>query len=157
MDSATAPLTPSPAIVPAASPKAALMLSNVLYEKKGNIAYVTVNRPKVLNALNTPTWRDLRTAFEDVRDDAAVRGVILTGAGDKAFVAGADISELARVAAFEAEQASRFGQEVLDLIENLGKPVVAAVNGFALGGGCETAMACTIRIAVDTAKFGQPE
>src|SRR5208282_927442 len=126
-------------------------------EKKGRIAYVTVNRPKVLNALNTPTWSDLRKAFEDARDDATVRGVILTGAGDKAFVAGADISELAHVAAFEAEQASRFGQEVLDLIENLGKPVVAAVNGFALGGGCETAMACTIRIAVDTARFGQPE
>jgi enoyl-CoA hydratase/carnithine racemase len=86
-----------------------------------------------------------------------VRGVILTGAGDKAFIAGADISELARVTAFEAEQSSRFGQEVLDLIEDLGKPVIAAVNGFALGGGCETAMACTIRIAVDTAKFGQPE
>ena len=118
---------------------------------------MTVNRPKVLNALNTPTWKDLRTAFEDARDDAAVRGVILTGAGDKAFIAGADISELAHVAAFEAEQSSRFGQEVLDLIENLGKPVIAAVNGFALGGGCETAMACTIRIAVETAKFGQPE
>jgi enoyl-CoA hydratase len=86
-----------------------------------------------------------------------VRGVILTGAGDKAFIAGADISELAHVAAFEAEQASRLGQEVLDLIENLGKPVVAAVNGFALGGGCETAMASTIRIAVDTARFGLPE
>ena len=157
MDSATAPLTPSPAIVPAASPKAALTLANVLYEKKGAIAYVTVNRPKVLNALNTPTWKDLRTAFEDARDDAAVRGVILTGAGDKAFIAGADISELAHVAAFEAEQSSRFGQEVLDLVENLGKPVIAAVNGFALGGGCETAMACTIRIAVDSAKFGQPE
>jgi enoyl-CoA hydratase/carnithine racemase len=136
---------------------AALNLANVLYEKKNGVAYVTVNRPKVLNALNTPTWKDLRTAFEDARDDASVRGVILTGAGDKAFIAGADISELAHVAAFEAEQSSRFGQEVLDLIENLGKPVIAAVNGFALGGGCETAMACTIRIAVETARFGQPE
>jgi enoyl-CoA hydratase len=157
MDSATAPLTPSPAIVPAASPKAALTLANVLYEKKGAIAYVTVNRPKVLNALNTPTWKDLRTAFEDARDDAAVRGVILTGAGNKAFIAGADISELAHATAVGAEQSSRFGQGVLDLIENLGKPVIAAINGFALGGGCETAMACTIRIAVDSAKFGQPE
>jgi enoyl-CoA hydratase/carnithine racemase len=157
MAPATATLTPSPAVVPAASPAAALTLANVLYEKKGAIAYVTVNRPKVLNALNTPTWKDLRTAFEDARDDTAVRGVILTGAGNKAFIAGADISELARVTAFEAEQSSRFGQEVLDLIENLGKPVVAAVNGFALGGGCETAMACTIRIAVENAKFGQPE
>ena len=132
-------------------------LENVSYLPKGGIAYVTVNRPKVLNALNQRTWKDLRTAFEDARDDTAVRGVILTGAGDKAFIAGADISELAHVAAFEAEQSSRFGQEVLDLIENLGKPVVAAINGFALGGGCETAMACTIRIAVDTAQFGQPE
>src|SRR5712675_1124776 len=134
-----------------------LMLKNVLYEKKGDIAYVTVNRPKVLNALSTPTWADLRTAFEAARNDSEVRGVILTGAGDKAFIAGADISELAKVTAVQAEQSSRFGQEVLDLIENLGKPVIAAINGFALGGGCETAMACTIRIAVDTAKFAQPE
>ncbi|ULJ75873.1 enoyl-CoA hydratase-related protein [Rhizobium gallicum] len=140
-----------------ASENAGLTLANVLYEKKGNIAYVTVNRPKVLNALNTPTWSDMRKAFEDARDDVAIRGVILTGAGDKAFIAGADISELAQVTAFEAEQSSRFGQDVLDLIENLGKPVVAALNGFALGGGCETAMACTIRIAVASARFGQPE
>src|SRR5712691_9404858 len=153
MSSATATLAPSPA----ASPTAALPLANVLYEKKGAIAYVTVNRPKVLNALNTPTWKDLRTAFEDARDDVTIRGVILTGAGNKAFIAGADIGELAQVTAFEAEQSSRFGQDALDLIENLGKPVIAAVNGFALGGGCETAMACTIRIAVDTAKLGQPE
>ena len=132
-------------------------LENVLYEKKDGIAYVTLNRPKVLNALNTPTWAELRKAFEAARDDADIRGVILTGAGDKAFIAGADISELAKVTAFEAQQSSRFGQEVLDLIENLGKPVVAAINGFALGGGCETALACTIRIAVEGAKFGQPE
>jgi enoyl-CoA hydratase/carnithine racemase len=157
MTTAAATLTPSPAAVPAASPTAALTLANVAYEKKGAIAYVTVNRPKVLNALNTPTWADLRTAFEDARDDAAVHGVILTGAGNKAFIAGADISELAHATGIEAEQSSRFGQEVLDLIENLGKPVIAAVNGFALGGGCETAMACTIRIAVENAKFGQPE
>src|ERR1700681_3594577 len=134
-----------------------LRLTNVLYEKRNGIGYVTVNRPKVLNALNTPTWTDIRTAFEDARDDMAVQGVILTGAGNKAFIAGADISELAHATALDAERASRFGQEVLDLIENLGKPVIAAVNGFALGGGCETAMACTIRIAADSAKFGQPE
>jgi enoyl-CoA hydratase/carnithine racemase len=134
-----------------------LALENVVYERKGEIAYVTINRPKVLNALNTPTWKDMRTAFLAARDDEAVRGVILTGAGDKAFIAGADISELAKVTAFEAEQSSRFGQDVLDLIENLGKPVIAAINGFALGGGCETALACTIRIAVETARFGQPE
>jgi enoyl-CoA hydratase len=157
MSSATATLTPSPAVVPTVSSTAALTVANVLYEKKGAIAYVTVNRPKVLNALNTPTWKDLRTAFEEARDDAAVRGVILTGAGDKAFIAGADIGELAHATAMDAERSSRFGQGVLDLIENLGKPVVAAINGFALGGGCETAMACTIRIAVEHAKFGQPE
>jgi enoyl-CoA hydratase/carnithine racemase len=156
MASVTATLLPS-ATAPNASPTAALNLVNILYEKRGAIAYVTLNRPKVLNALNTPTWADLRTAFENARDDAAVRGVIITGAGDKAFIAGADISELAHVGAFEAQQSSRFGQEVLDLIENLGKPVIAAVNGFALGGGCEMAMACTIRIAVEGAKFGQPE
>jgi enoyl-CoA hydratase/carnithine racemase len=152
MASATGTLAPSPE-----PPTPTLDLANVLYETKGAIAYVTVNRPKVLNALNTPTWSDLRRAFEQVRDDAAIRGAILTGAGNKAFIAGADISELAKVTAFEAEQSSRFGQEVLDLIENLGKPVIAAVNGFALGGGCETAMACTIRLAVETARFGQPE
>jgi len=135
----------------------AAKLENVLYEKKGPIAYVTLNRPKVLNALNSATWRDLRTAFEDAREDPLIRGVILTGAGDKAFIAGADIGELAHVTAVEAEQSSSFGQSVLDLIEGLGKPVVAAVNGYALGGGCETAMACTIRVASDTAKFGQPE
>jgi enoyl-CoA hydratase len=150
-------LPPSSTVRPATSPTTALVLTNVLYEKKGAVAYVTVNRPKVLNALNTLTWKDLRTAFEDARQDTAIRGVILTGAGNKAFIAGADITELAHLTAFEAEQSSRFGQDVLDLIENLGKPVIAAVNGFALGGGCETAMACTIRIAVDTAKFGQPE
>jgi enoyl-CoA hydratase len=138
-------------------PKAALVLANVLYEKKNSIAYVTVNRPKVLNALNTPTWADLETAFQDAKADASVLGVILTGAGEKAFIAGADISELAHVDAYGAEESSRFGQGVLDLIENLGKPVIAAVNGFALGGGCETAMACTMRIATEHAKFGQPE
>ncbi|TAI66734.1 enoyl-CoA hydratase-related protein [Bradyrhizobium sp. Leo170] len=134
-----------------------LALANVLYEKKNGIAYVTLNRPKVLNALNTPTWIDLQRAFEDAKADASVHGVILTGAGDKAFIAGADISELAHVDAYEAEESSRFGQDVLNLIENLGKPVIAAINGFALGGGCETAMACTIRIAAEHAKFGQPE
>ena len=132
-------------------------LENVLYEKKGPVAYVTLNRPKVLNALNQRTWQDLRAAFEDARDDADVRGVILTGAGDKAFIAGADISELAQVTAVLAERSSTYGQEVLNLVENLGKPVIAAINGFALGGGCETAMACTIRLATESARFGQPE
>ena len=148
------PTTPSAGEM---QPAPALTLENVLYETRGGIAYVTVNRPKALNALNTPTWTDLRTAFEHARDDLTVRGVIVTGAGDKAFIAGADINELAHVTASQAEQASRFGQTVLDLIESLGKPVIAAVNGFALGGGCETAMACTIRIAAEGAQFGQPE
>jgi len=139
------------------SPVAALKFENLLYEKKNNIAYVTLNRPKVLNALNHATWNDLRVAFDDARNDETVRGVILTGAGDKAFIAGADISELATVTAVKAEESSSYGQDVLNLIENLGKPVIAAINGFALGGGCETAMACTIRLAVEHAKFGQPE
>jgi enoyl-CoA hydratase len=128
-----------------------------LYETKGPIAYVTVNRPEVLNALDSDTWGDLERSFEEALEDPTVRGVILTGSGEKAFIAGADISELAEVTAVEAQKSSRFGQSVLDLIENLGKPVIAAVNGFALGGGCETAMACTIRIASEKAKFGQPE
>jgi enoyl-CoA hydratase/carnithine racemase len=136
---------------------AGMTLENVLYEKKGPIAYVTLNRPKVLNALNTKTWENLRTAFEAARDDDEVRGVIITGAGDKAFIAGADINELAQLTAIKGEESSSFGQAVLNLVENLGKPVIAAINGFALGGGCETAMACTIRIASETAKFGQPE
>jgi enoyl-CoA hydratase/carnithine racemase len=140
-----------------ATPKAGLTLENVLYEKRGPIAYVTLNRPRVLNALNGKTWEDLRSAFEEARDDGEVRGVILTGAGDKAFIAGADIGELARLSAVEGEESSANGQAVLNLVENLGKPVIAAINGFALGGGCETAMACTIRIASETAKFGQPE
>jgi len=150
----TSPITTS-ALEPSST--TGLNLENVLYEKKGLIAYVTVDRPKVLNALNTSTWTDLRAAFEDAKADTSVRGVILTGTGDKAFIAGADIGELAHLDAYEAEESSRFGQGVLDLIENLGKPVIAAINGFALGGGCETAMACTMRISVEHARFGQPE
>jgi len=123
MATAAATLTPSPGAAPTA-----LTLANIMYQKKGAFAYVTVNRPKVLNALNTPTWTDLRAAFEDAKADASVHGVILTGAGDKAFIAGADISELAHVDAYEAEESSRFGQSVLDLIENLGKPVIAAIT-----------------------------
>jgi enoyl-CoA hydratase/carnithine racemase len=135
----------------------ALKLENVVYDKKGSIAYVTLNRPKVMNALNKATINELRAAFEDARDDSAVHGVILTGVGEKAFAAGADIAEIANNTAVEAEEATRRGQALTDLIENLGKPVIAAVNGFALGGGCELAMACTIRVAAESAKFGQPE
>jgi enoyl-CoA hydratase len=151
MASAAAPVTLGEPL------EGALTLNNVLYETKGPIAYLTLNRPKVLNALNQGAWNDLRAAFEHARDDAAVLGVILTGAGDKAFIAGEDISELSRASALDAEKSSRSGQSVLDLIENLGKPVIAAVNGFALGGGCETAMACTMRVAAEHARFGQPE
>ena len=132
-----------------------LEFKRILYEKKGSIAYVTFNRPKVLNALDTALIAELKEDFEDCRDDSAVRGVILTGAGDKAFAAGADISEFVNDA--EGKAISRNGQAVTSLIENLGKPVIAAVNGFALGAGCELAMACTIRLAAETAKFGQPE
>ncbi len=136
---------------------AGLSLETVLYEKKGGIAYVTLNRPKVLNALNKTAIADLRAAFESARDDSEVHGVILTGAGDKAFIAGADINEVATDTPVQAEEKTRRGQDVMTLIENLGKPVIAAVNGFALGGGCEAALASTIRIAAENAKFGLPE
>jgi enoyl-CoA hydratase len=139
------------------SPASALKLENVLYEKKGPIAYITINRPKVLNALNAKTISELRSAFEEARDDFEVRGVIFTGAGDKSFAAGADISEMANDTPLTAQEKTRTGQALTDLIENLGKPVIAAVNGFALGGGCELSMASTIRIAAETARFGQPE
>jgi enoyl-CoA hydratase len=139
------------------SPATALKLENVLYEKKGPIAYVTINRPKVLNALNAKTIFELRSAFEAARDDSEVRGVVFTGAGDKSFAAGADITEIANDTPLTAEEKTRSGQALTELIENLGKPVIAAVNGFALGGGCELSMASTFRIAADTAKFGQPE
>jgi enoyl-CoA hydratase len=136
---------------------AGLSLETVTYEKKGPIAYVTMNRPRVLNALNHAAVKDLTTAFEDARDDASIRGVILTGAGDKAFIAGADINEVATDTPVQAEGKTRRGHDLMDLVENLGKPVIAAINGFALGGGCEAALACTIRLASDSAKFGLPE
>jgi enoyl-CoA hydratase/carnithine racemase len=135
----------------------ALQLQNVLYEKKGPIAHVTLNRPKVMNALSQAVFSELKAAFEDARDDSSVRGVVLTGSGDKAFAAGADIAEMSSYTGSQAEEATRHAQRVTELMENLGKPVIAAVNGFALGGGCELAMACTFRIASETAKFGQPE
>ncbi len=133
------------------------MFENLNYENKSGIAFVTVNRPAVLNALNTATMRDLRSVFEQIKADDTVRVVILTGSGDKAFVAGADINELARLDAVEGKDYSLGGQAVFDSIEQLGKPVIAAVNGYALGGGCELAMACTFRIASENAVFGQPE
>jgi enoyl-CoA hydratase len=134
-----------------------LIFENLLYDKRNSIAYVTLNRPKVLNALNSATMTELRTAFEDAREDAAVRTIILTGTGEKAFVAGADINELNQLSPVEAKEYTHRGQAVFNLIENLGKPTIACINGFALGGGCELAMACTIRLASEIAKLGQPE
>ena len=130
---------------------------NILFEKKNSIAYVTINRPKVLNALNTATMEELGGAFQEIKNDASIRVVILTGSGEKAFVAGADIGELARQDAVSGKEYAHRGQNVLNLIENLGKPVIACINGFALGGGCELALACTMRLASDNAKLGQPE
>ena len=134
-----------------------MTLANILLEKKNSIAYVTVNRPKVLNALNLATMDELRAAFHDIKTDAGVRAVILTGAGEKAFIAGADIGELSKHDAVSGKEYTHRGQSVLNLIERLGKPVIACINGFALGGGCEIAMACTLRLASENAKLGQPE
>src|SRR5438094_189230 len=134
-----------------------MTFSNILFEKKNSIAYVTVNRPKVLNALNMATMEELRAAFHDIKNDAGVRVVILTGAGEKAFIAGAEIGELAKDDAVSGKEYTHRGQSVLNLIENLGKPVIGCINAFALGGGCEIAMACTMRLAGETAKLGQPE
>src|ERR1700678_3552334 len=134
-----------------------MTFENILLEKKNAIAYVTVNRPKVLNALNMATMEELRAAFHDIKSDMAIRVVIFTGAGEKAFIAGADISELSKNDAVSGKEYTHRGQNVLNLIENLGKPVIACINGFALGGGCEIAMACTMRLASENAKLGQPE
>ena len=130
---------------------------NLLYEKKEGIAWITINRPKVLNALNRQTVEELRAALVDAREDAAVRVLILTGAGEKAFVAGADINELARQTPVNGKEFSLFGQSVFHLLETMGKPSICAINGFALGGGCELALACAIRLASKNAKLGQPE
>lgn len=130
---------------------------NITFEIKNSIAYVTVNRPTKLNALNRQVMRELDDAFTKIAEDSEIRAVILTGSGEKAFVAGADIGELSTQTPVEGKEFSIWGQGVLHRIENLGKPVIAAVNGYALGGGCELAMACTVRIASDNAKLGQPE
>ena len=133
------------------------MYENLLYEVKDELAFVTINRPKVHNALDQLTMAELVTAFESVVSDDQVRVVILTGSGEKAFVAGADINEFASLSPVDGREYALAGQEVLNFIEHLGKPVIAAVNGYALGGGCELAMACTLRVASDNAVFGQPE
>jgi enoyl-CoA hydratase len=130
---------------------------HLLVDRDGAVAIVTINRPDKRNALNSETMDELRRAILGLKHDDGVRAVVMTGAGDKAFIAGADINELAGQTPVGGREHAHRGQHVLDLIETLGKPVVAAINGVALGGGCELAMACTIRIAADTARLGQPE
>jgi enoyl-CoA hydratase len=134
-----------------------MSFDNLLVEREPRIAILTIQRPQRLNALDARTLDELREAFLSLQHDDQIRCAILTGAGEKAFVAGADINELARDTPDAARARALGGQRVFDLIEGLGKPVIAAVNGFALGGGCELAMACTLRIAADSARFGQPE
>jgi enoyl-CoA hydratase len=130
---------------------------NLLYEKRDGIGFITFNRPKVLNALNHKTMEELRDILIAAREDAAVRVLILTGAGEKSFVAGADIAELAVQTPVSGKETAAFGQGVLQLLETIGKPSIAAINGFALGGGCEVALACSMRLASKTARLGQPE
>ncbi|GKX64825.1 short-chain-enoyl-CoA hydratase [Inconstantimicrobium mannanitabidum] len=132
-------------------------LNNVILEKEGNIAIVTINRPKALNALNSETLKDIDTVVDALEKDKDVYAVILTGAGDKAFVAGADISEMKDLDEKQGQEFGALGNKVFRRLENLDKPVIAAISGFALGGGCELAMACDIRVASEKAKFGQPE
>jgi|SRR5688572_18789252 len=133
------------------------MFDNLLFAREGAVALLTLNRPQSLNALNARLLDELRQAILQIRDDRSVRVVILTGAGPRAFAAGADLKELSSLSPVAMQAYSQAGQRVFDLIEELGKPVVAAINGFALGGGCELAMACTVRIAADSARLGQPE
>jgi enoyl-CoA hydratase len=130
---------------------------NILLEVRESIATITLNRPKVLNALNRALFTELEDALDTIAADAAIRAVILTGAGEKAFAAGADIQELAAVSGVEGQELALRGQKIFSKLENLGKPVIAAINGFALGGGCELALSATMRIASDNAKLGQPE
>ena len=130
---------------------------NLLFDIKNSIAVITVNRPQKLNALNEGTIKELGLAITEVQNNLEIKAALLTGAGEKAFVAGADISELSKLGMIEATKASRLGQQVFSKFENCPKPVVALVNGFALGGGCELAMSCHFRIATDKTRFGQPE
>ncbi|WP_032120638.1 short-chain-enoyl-CoA hydratase [Clostridium amazonitimonense] len=132
-------------------------LKNVILEKEGNIAIVTINRPKALNALNSETLKELDIIVDELENDESIYAVVLTGAGEKAFVAGADITEMKDLTTIEGRKFSVLGNKVFRRIENLEKPVIAAIHGFALGGGCELAMACDIRIATEKAKFAQPE
>lgn len=132
-------------------------LKNVILEKEGHLATVTINRPKALNALNSETLKDLDTVIEDLEKDSNVYAVIVTGAGEKSFVAGADIAEMKDLNEEQGKEFGILGNNVFRRLENLDKPVIAAISGFALGGGCELAMSCDIRIASEKAKFAQPE
>jgi enoyl-CoA hydratase len=134
-----------------------MAFESLLYEKRNGIGYVTINRPEKLNALNKKITEELYECFQDIERDDEVRVVILSGAGEKAFVGGADISELAVLTPVAGKEMSVCGQKIVNFIENLGKPVIAAINGYALGGGCELALACTLRIASENARLGQPE
>jgi enoyl-CoA hydratase len=129
---------------------------NLLFENEQGVSVITINRPQALNALNGATLHELEGLLDAVAVDSAVKVVIITGSGDKAFVAGADITEMLPMTAVEGRNWGKLGQAVFNKIENLPQPVIAAVNGFALGGGCELAMACDIRLASEKAKFGQP-
>ena len=132
-------------------------LKNVLLEKEEHLAIVTINRPKALNALNSETLKDLDTVLEDLENDSNIYAVILTGAGEKSFVAGADIAEMRDLNEEQGKEFGMLGDKVFRRLEKLDKPVIAAISGFALGGGCELSMACDIRIASERARFAQPE
>lgn len=134
-----------------------MSFQNLLIQNHNAVCTITVNRPDKLNALNRQTLAELRVAFEQAQNDQDIRVVVLAGSGDKAFIAGADISELAKLSPLHAQTFSRAGQQLMTQIERLGKPVIAKIQGFALGGGMEIAMSCTLRIASEKAKFGQPE
>ncbi len=132
-------------------------MANLLTQLENNVLLITVNRPEKLNALNHATLTELLHTIEEAKEDDHIRALVITGSGEKAFVAGADIAELAETDAISGLRFAEFGQRVMDAIESSPKPVIAAVNGFALGGGCELAMACHLRLASDNARFGQPE
>jgi enoyl-CoA hydratase len=133
------------------------MFENILYEVRDGIAFITLNRPRVLNALNAATLAELHLAIQAIADDDTIRATLLTGAGEKAFAAGADIQELAQADGIHGRDLALHGQAIFRSIETCGKPVIACINGFALGGGCELALACTLRLASENAKLGQPE
>ncbi|AXC15360.1 Enoyl-CoA hydratase [Acidisarcina polymorpha] len=134
-----------------------MSFQNLLFDIREPLAILTLNRPKVHNALNHALFTELENAFTELAASESIRAILITGAGEKAFAAGADIQELAQLSAMGGQQLAARGQRIFDLIENCGKPVIACINGFALGGGCELALACTLRLASETARLGQPE